>query len=251
MTIGSSLLRLRNEVAHACHQAGRDPSEITLVAVSKTHPAAAVREAYAAGIRVFGENRAQELLDKRPQLADLDLEWHFIGGLQTNKAKRVVAAADLIHSVDRIELARAIDQHAAGAPEGAPLPEMPTGDEPRSSGRVVPVLLQVNTTGEATKSGVAPDRFEALFDAVRRLRGISVRGLMTIGPLGGTEAENRHAFARLRELRDSAASRLGGGTLPILSMGMSDDFHEAILEGATHLRIGSLLFGEREYPPRP
>ena len=228
MSIAASLEALQGEIEDACRAAGRDPAAETLIAVTKMHPALAVREAQAAGIRVVGENRVQELVAKRPLLEDLDLVWHFIGGLQTNKVKSVLPLVGLIHSVDRVELAQAIARHA--------------------SGRVVPILLQVNTTAEASKSGVAPERLPFLLDEVRSIGSLDVRGLMTIGPLGGTERENRRAFALLRELRDRAIDARAGLDLPILSMGMSDDFREAILEGATHLRIGSRIFGDRSYP---
>lgn len=232
MSIIESLSRLREEIAAACAAAGRDPDGITLVAVSKTHPAEAVREAHAAGIRHFAENRAQEFLAKASLLEDLDLSWHMVGSLQTNKVKLLLPRIALLHSLDRLELAEAVGRHA---PEGFRLP----------------ALIQVNTTGEKTKSGVAPARIDALVDGLRGVTTIELRGLMTIGPLDGTEAENRRAFALLRELRDRLASRHPDLDLGVLSMGMSDDFPEAIIEGATHLRIGSRVFGERDYSPQP
>jgi hypothetical protein len=232
VSIIESLSRLREEIAAACAAAGRDPDGITLVAVSKTHPAEAVREAHAAGIRHFAENRAQEFLAKASLLEDLDLSWHMVGSLQTNKVKLLLPRIALLHSLDRLELAEAVGRHA---PEGFRLP----------------ALIQVNTTGEKTKSGVAPARIDALVDGLRGVTTIELRGLMTIGPLDGTEAENRRAFALLRELRDRLASRHPDLDLGVLSMGMSDDFPEAIIEGATHLRIGSRVFGERDYSPQP
>lgn len=232
MSIAESLSRLRDEIAGACAAARRDPAAITLVAVSKTHPAEAVREAHAAGIRHFAENRAQEFLAKAPLLEDLDLSWHMVGNLQTNKVKVLLPRIALLHSLDRVALAEAILQHA-------------------SDGFRLPALIQVNTTAEATKSGVAPAGVEALADSLRGIAAIELRGLMTIGPLDGTAAENRRAFAQLRALRDRLASRHPDLDLGVLSMGMSGDFREAILEGATHLRIGSRIFGERDYGPRP
>lgn len=232
MPVTESLARLREEIAAACAAAERDPAEITLVAVSKTHPAEAVREAHAAGIRHFAENRAQEFLAKAPLLADLDISWHMVGSLQTNKVKLLLPRIALLHSLDRAELAQAVARHA---PEGFRLP----------------TLIQVNTTGEDTKSGVAPTGVEALVESIRCVPGIELRGFMTIGPLDGTPVENRRAFALLRTLRDRQAARHPDLDLGYLSMGMSDDFPEAILEGATHLRIGSRIFGERDYPPPP
>ncbi len=232
MSIAASLSRLRDEIAAACAAAGRDPTAVTLVAVSKTHPAEAVREAHAAGIRHFAENRAQEFLAKAQILEDLDLSWHMVGSLQTNKDKLLLPRIALLHSLDRIELAQAVERHAL-------------------EGFRLPALIQVNTTGEETKSGVAPAGVDALVDSLRRVRAIELRGLMTIGPLGGTEAENRRAFALLRTLRDRLASRHPDLSLGVLSMGMSDDFPEAIIEGATHLRVGSRVFGERDYGPQP
>jgi len=226
MTIRERLDQVREEIAAACAEAGRSPDEVVLVAVTKTHPPERIREAHAAGVCAVGENRAQELLAKRPLLADLDLEWHMIGHLQTNKAKAVAPQTALLHSVDRVDLIRAIEKLA--------LPHR------------LDVLLQVNTTGEATKSGVEPAELPALADAARRSPALRLRGLMTIGPLGGTELENRRAFAALRAHRDQLAAAHRDLELTVLSMGMSGDFREAILEGSTLVRIGSRIFGERE-----
>jgi pyridoxal phosphate enzyme (YggS family) len=228
MSIASSLALVREEIAVACGRAGRAVDEITLVAVSKTFPAAAVREAHAAGVRHVGENRVQELLAKKPALDDLELTWHLIGSLQTNKV-RVLPHLGLLHSLDRIGLAEAI---AREAPKLSP-------------GRLVPALIQVNTTGETTKSGTTPGALDPLVDRVRALGAIELRGLMTIGPLGGSEDEIRRAFSGLRGLRDHLRRAHPDLGWPVLSMGMSDDFPLAIAEGATHLRIGSRIFGAR------
>jgi pyridoxal phosphate enzyme (YggS family) len=224
VSIAEELAGLREEIAAACQEAGRTPQELTLIAVTKTHPPEAIREAWACGLRAVGENRVQELLRKKPLLADCPLEWHLVGHLQTNKAKLVVPEIALLHSLDRIELAQVIERVAT---------------EP------VDALIQVNVTGEGTKAGVEPDRLPGLIDAVRAGPKIRLRGLMTIGPYDGTVEENRRAFARLRTLRAEASRNHPDLVLEILSMGMSGDFREAILEGATHLRIGSRLFGER------
>jgi hypothetical protein len=232
MSIASSLATLREEIAAASARAGRSEDEITLVAVSKTFPASAIREAYAAGARHVGENRVQEILAKKPELEDLDLTWHMIGSLQTNKVKSVLPHLGLLHSLDRVALAEAISRAASSA----------------SPAVTVRALIQVNTTGETTKSGVSPPELERLVDQVRALRGIELAGLMTIGPLAGSETDIRHAFSSLREMRDRLRARHGDLGWPILSMGMSDDFALAIREGATHLRIGSRIFGTRSRP---
>jgi PLP dependent protein len=228
MSIADSLARLEEEIRSACREAGRDRDEITLVAVSKTYPASAVREAYQAGVRRVGENRVQEILAKRRELLDLDLAWHMIGTLQTNKVKAVVPEIEMIHSLDRIELAQAISRHLG---IGVPLP----------------ALIQVNTTQEQSKSGISPEGLETLVDQVRSVPGLELAGLMTIGPLIGDDSEVRAAFALLRTLRDRLVSRNPELRLPHLSMGMSEDFRSAILEGATILRIGSRIFGPRTW----
>jgi PLP dependent protein len=227
MPITESLSRLREEIAAACAVAARDPAGITLVAVSKTYSADAVREAYAAGIRHFGENRVQEFLAKASLLEDLDVSWHMVGSLQTNKVKLLLPRIALLHSLDRAELAQAVGRYH------------PTESR-------LTALVQVNTTGERTKSGVQPAGVSALVDAVRAIPAVELPGFMTIGPLHGAEAENRRAFALLRTLRDQQATRHSELDLGMLSMGMSDDFPEAIREGATHLRIGSRIFGKRD-----
>ena len=194
---------------------------VTLVAVSKTQPSSAIREAYQAGQRDFGENYAQEWRDKASELADLpDLVWHFIGGLQTNKVKYLAGRVAAIHTVDRIELAREISKRFAG------------------KGAVARVYLEVNLGGEASKSGCAPAEAPALAEAAGALPAVEVVGLMTIPP---PEDDPRPHFRALRALRD----RLG---LPGLSRGMSADWQAAIEEGSTCVRVGTAIFGER---PRP
>jgi hypothetical protein len=226
-TIASRYRELMARVAAAATRAGRDPREIRLVAVSKTVEPARVREAYAAGARTFGENRAQELGRKSAALADLAIEWHFVGHLQANKARAVMGVAALIHSVDRLDLAQRI---GAGA----------TPAQPQR------VLVQVNTSGEASKSGVAPDALGTLLDGIAPLPGLAVEGLMTIGPLTDDAAAIRAAFRSLREARERERAARPGMPLAHLSMGMSGDYEIAIEEGATLLRIGSALFGARD-----
>jgi pyridoxal phosphate enzyme (YggS family) len=194
------------------------PAGVTLVAVSKTQPAGAIREAFAAGQRDFGENYAQEWREKADALADLDgLRWHFIGGLQTNKVKYLAGRVAAIHTVDRIELAREISKRFA------------------ARGATARVFLEVNTGGEATKSGCAPDAAPALAGAVRALPAIALSGLMCIPP---PDEDPRPHFRTLRGLRDRLK-------LAELSMGMSADWRVAVEEGSTCVRIGTAIFGER------
>jgi len=216
--IADGLREVHERIERACARAGRSASEVTLVAVSKTHPADAVREAYAAGQRVFGENYVQELAGKAPALADLsELRWHFIGHLQRNKVKDVVRVGALVETVDSLRLAQELDK--------------------RTSARV-PVLLQVNVAGEAQKSGCAPDELDALVPAVRALSKLELRGLMTVPPLGEAPEASRPHFARLRALAERHR-------LTELSMGMSADLEVAIEEGATIVRVGTAIFGAR------
>lgn len=219
--------KLLAQIASAAGRAGRSPEEVRLVAVSKTVTPEAVREAWEAGHTLFGENRAQELRDKRSQLEDLPIEWHFIGNLQTNKVRYVVPGCTLLHTLDRFELARKLAARVG--------PDRPLG-----------VLVQVNTSGEGAKSGISAAELPALLDQVATLPQLEVRGLMTIGPWGATEAENRRCFAQLRLAleRERAADR-PNATLTELSMGMSGDFEVAIAEGATLVRIGTSFFGPR------
>ncbi len=224
--IADKLAETRARIDAAARAAGRDPASVRLVAVSKTHPASAIREAYAAGQRDFGESYAQELRDKAEELADLaDLRFHFIGHLQTNKAKYVAKAASYVHSVDGAELARELDKRA------------------RAAGRpVLPILLEVNAGLEAQKGGAPAAEVPALVALVRSLPGLELRGLMTMPPFGDPAAAKR-VFAELVRLRDSLG---GAAALPELSMGMSDDLEIAVAAGATMVRIGTAIFGARE-----
>jgi pyridoxal phosphate enzyme (YggS family) len=226
-TIAENHARLGDRIRAAAAGAGREPSGIGWVAVSKTVGPEQVREAFAAGVRLFGENRAQELVAKTAALEDLPIEWHFVGHLQTNKVRQVLPRSTLIHSVDRVDVARKINGRAS--------PEQPQ-----------PILVQVNTTGEATKSGVVPQRLGELLDSIATLPNLIVDGLMTIGPFTSDETEIRTAFRDLRELlvHERQAER-PNAPLRHLSMGMSNDFEIAIQEGATLLRIGTALFGPR------
>jgi pyridoxal phosphate enzyme (YggS family) len=207
------------------HQkAGGWTHPVTIVAVTKTHPAEAVRAAVAAGLTAVGENRVQEALAKQAELTDLPVEWHLIGSLQRNKAKLAVNRFALIHSVDSAELAQDLNRRAA-------------------PGSRQPILLQVNCSDEPQKGGAEPGELPGLVDAIRPLERLDLRGLMTMAALTDDQAEQRAAFQRLRELRDREEAR--GQQLPELSMGMSGDYAVAIEEGATIVRLGTLLFGER------
>jgi pyridoxal phosphate enzyme (YggS family) len=217
------LVIVQARVGAAAYKAGRDSSSIRLVLASKTQPSEMIRAAWNAGARDFGENYVQEAMAKRAELADLaDIRWHLIGHLQTNKAKTAAGAFTLIHSVDSVRLAEAL---ARAQPS------------PR-----VHALIEVNLGGEASKTGVAPDGVAAILEAARGK--IEIDGLMTIPPPARSAEAARPYFARLREMRDSLATR-SGYTLSELSMGMTDDFEVAIEEGATIVRIGRAVFGER------
>lgn len=220
---------MRERIAAACARASRDPASVRLIGVSKTQPAAAVREAFAAGLRDFGENRVQEAEAKSEALADLrasGLRWHLIGHLQANKAKKAASLFDSVHSVDGdalgVRLARAAEE----------------------DGRVLPVLVQVDLAGEETKFGLEETRLLPVLEALRGLASLRVEGLMVLPPYADDPDAARPYFRRLRELRDRAADAglLAGGEL---SMGMSHDFEAAVEEGATQVRVGTALFGER------
>ncbi|ABF90783.1 conserved hypothetical protein TIGR00044 [Myxococcus xanthus DK 1622] len=219
-SVAERLASVRERVVAACARAGRPVESVTLVAVSKLKPADLIREAYAAGQRDFGENYAQELRDKAAELADLEgLRWHSIGALQTNKVKYVARAAGAFHALDRLEVARELSKRREGAPP-------------------LPVYVEVNVGGEATKSGLAPDALGAFLDEVRALPGLQAVGLMALPPPTEDEARARADFQALREL-----ARVHG--LPGLSMGTTHDFEWAIEEGATVVRVGTAIFGER------
>lgn len=221
--ISAAIQSVRERIERACGRVGRDPSSVQLIAVSKGHSEEAIRAAHSAGMRVFGENYAQELAAKASALSDLpDIRWRFIGHLQRNKIKLIERARATVDTVDSVRLAEAISTRAA------------------ASGRAVEVLLQVNVGHEAQKSGCRPEEVPQLVEAVRALPSVSLRGLMTVAPhLDDLEAI-RPFFAKLRELAEAHG-------LPELSMGMTHDLEPAVEEGATILRIGTAIFGPR--PP--
>ena len=226
-TIAVRIRRIREDMATAAAKSGRPAAAVRLMAVTKTVDEARIREAVAAGVDVLGENYVQEARQKIERLGT-DVPWHGIGHLQTNKARQAVQFFALIHSVDRIGLAEEIDRRAA------------------ASGRVMPVLIEVNVAGEASKSGVPLSQALTLVRAVSALKNVSVRGLMTLPPWSDDPEASRPCFAALRRLRDQIrAERLERCVMEELSMGMSQDYPVAIEEGATIVRIGRLIFGER------
>jgi pyridoxal phosphate enzyme (YggS family) len=229
--IGVRLCELRQRIGEIARRAGRDPAGIRLVAVSKTHPPESIEAAVAAGQTDFGENTVQEALPKIERLAPRRLCWHFIGHLQSNKARFVPGNFAWLHSLDSLALAQRLARLAA---------------EKRAS---LDALIEINITRDPHKHGVAPEELPALLDGLQLLAGsqLCLRGLMTIGPYPASERDCRAAFAALRRLRDDCQRRTGWGDFTELSMGMSGDYAEAILEGSTMLRIGSAIFGERSY----
>jgi len=215
-------------MAAAAGTAGRDPSSIRLVAVSKTFPIEAVREAYAAGQRDFGENRVQEGLQKIGETTDLTIRWHLLGHLQTNKARKAGPAFAMVQSVDGVELMQKLDAAAA------------------ETGRAPELLIQVDLAGEATKFGAPPSEVPRLFEAAGACRAAAVVGLMTLPPVPDTPEDARPFFRRLRALRDEwLAAGVPASMLREMSMGMSGDFEVAIEEGATIVRVGTAIFGTR------
>ena len=231
MSIAENIASIRKRMAAAAHLAARNPDDIVLMAVTKTFPPEAIREAYAAGIRVFGENRVQEFAGKSEALRDLqDVEWHMIGHLQSNKAARAVELFDAIDSVDSLKLAERLNAAASAA------------------GKELNVLIEINVGQEEEKSGIAPDsqELDALLAAAPKLGNISICGLMTIPPFTEDPDGARPFFRHLHEIRDQIASRaIAGVEMNVLSMGMSHDFEIAIEEGSTRVRVGSAIFGAR------
>jgi len=239
MSLADNIQRVQERIAQACARVGRAPSSVTLVAVSKTCPAEIVAEAYRLGLRDFGENRIEEAREKIPHVQSpishlqSDLRWHLVGHLQSRKAQEAVALFDMIHSVDSVKLAEKLSRLCSEA------------------GRVMPVLLECNVSGEESKYGfpvtTAADRTRWLADveAILRLPGVRVEGLMTVAPIVSDAQDTRPVFRALRKLRDELALRFPQTDWRHLSMGMTDDFEVAIEEGATLVRVGRAIFGER------
>jgi hypothetical protein len=230
-SIAENASRIRERIERAAARAGRAPSELILVGVSKTFPAESIQEAYAAGVRHFGENRVQEWESKQPHLATPGAVWHLVGHLQSNKASRAAKLFHTVDSLDSLELARRLDramESGSGHPPGLRLR----------------VLIEVRLDPAPSKSGLSEKELPAMVDGVLALPHLHLRGLMGVPPPFGDPERARAAFRRLREMRDAAAKR-AGAALPVLSMGMSHDFEVAVEEGATEVRIGTALFGAR------
>ena len=225
--LASNLASVRDRIAAAERRSGRQPGSVTLIGVVKTHPPETLAAAVALGLRDLGENKVQEAEVHQRDVPRSAARWHMVGHLQRNKAGRALELFDLLHGVDDAELARALDRRA------------------RDRGRRAQVLLEVNVSGETSKFGVAPDEVAALAEEVVSLQGLELMGVMTVGAPVASPEEARPGFARLRELRDDLARRLGR-ELPELSMGMSGDYEVAVEEGATMVRVGTALFGARD-----
>lgn len=224
-----NLEKVEKNICAACERAGRSRDEVTLIAVSKTKPVSMIEELLPEGVRDFGENKVQELCDKYEQLPK-DIRWHMIGHLQRNKVKQVVDKACLIHSVDSLRLAQTISE------------------EGTKKGITVPVLIEVNVAGEESKFGVAPQEAEGLIREIAALPSIAVKGLMTIAPYVENPEDNRKYFASLRKLCvDIKNKNIDNVSMNILSMGMTGDYEVAIEEGATMVRVGTGIFGQRDY----
>ena len=220
---------VEERITAACARCGRPRDTVALIAVSKTKPVSMIREIYDLGQRDFGENRPQELRDKYAELPD-DIRWHMIGHLQKNKIKYVVGRAVMIHSIDSVSLAEAVSREAD------------------RQGCTVPVLLEVNVAGEESKFGVSPEEAAGLARQCAVLPGLRVEGLMTIAPFVDDPEENRPVFRKLRQLSvDIASENIDNVFMNVLSMGMTNDYEVAIEEGATMVRVGTGIFGEREY----
>ncbi|HSY93301.1 MAG TPA: YggS family pyridoxal phosphate-dependent enzyme [Candidatus Binatus sp.] len=231
MPIPENIAEVHERIATAAQRAGRRPGEIALMAVTKTHPPERIREAYAAGLRLFGENRVQEFAGKAPALADLaGAEWHMIGHLQKNKAGKAAEIFGAVDSVDSLKLAEKLD------------------DAARALNKKLSVLIEINVGGEAVKSGLAPDSrdLEDLLRSAPRFEALEFRGLMTVPPFTDDPERARPYFRVLRELRDTIAARkFPAIRMDVLSMGMSHDFEVAVEEGSTCVRVGTAIFGER------
>lgn len=229
--ISENIAHIRRKIDEACLRSGRKPSEVTLVAVTKTFPAGQIRAAYQLGVEDIGENYVQESLEKREQLKDIPVRWHFIGHLQSNKARQIAGWVTLIHSLESLSLAKELDRQA------------------EKLGRSPEVLVEVNTTGESSKYGIAPEQTVSFVRSLSAFSGLNVLGLMTIGPFLPDPEMSRPMFRKLRELKEQVAA-LGQTNVSMkhLSMGMTGDFEVAIEEGATLVRIGTAIFGSRKKP---
>ena len=227
--VSDNLKDVQKKIEQSCEKSGRNPKDVTLIAVSKTKPVSLLMEAYQAGARDFGENKVQELMDKIPQMPD-DIRWHMIGHLQRNKVKYIVDKVYMIHSVDSYELAREISKEAV------------------KKGVTVKILLEVNVAQEESKFGISCEQTEELARLVSQLPGIELKGLMTIAPYVVNSEENRKVFSKLRKLAvDISEKNIDNTSMNVLSMGMTGDYEVAVEEGATFVRVGTGVFGERNY----
>ena len=228
-TIEENLKRINDRIEAACKRSGRDRSEVTLISVSKTKPVETLDTAYKAGVREFGENKVQEMTSKHEALPG-DIHWHMIGHLQRNKVKYLADYVTLIHSVDSYRLAEEISIHG------------------QKRKRVIPILIEVNVADESTKFGVSKDEVEQLVREISELKGVKIMGLMTVAPYIEDPEENRPYFAILKQLSvDIAVKNIDNVNMSILSMGMTGDFEVAIEEGSTMVRVGTGIFGARDY----
>lgn len=227
--VQENLRSVQSKIEAACRRSGRDPKEVTLIAVSKTKPIQMIQEAIEAGKKEFGENKAQEMKEKQETLPK-DIKWHFIGHLQTNKVKYVVGRAALIHSVDSLHLAEAIEK------------------ESTKQNLVSDILVEVNVAQETSKYGLKTEDVEQLIREIAKLPHIHVCGLMTIAPYVEDPEQNRDIFCQLKKLSvDIATKNIDNVDMSVLSMGMTGDYEVAVEEGATHVRVGTGIFGERDY----
>jgi pyridoxal phosphate enzyme (YggS family) len=226
--LAANWAQIRRRVDDACREAGRDPASVNILPVSKTFGPELIRTAVGLGLHRFGENKVQEIRDKAAPLADCGIDWVMIGHLQTNKARDVARLASEVQSLDRLELAEALDRRL------------------QQEGRAIDVLVQVKTSHEPSKYGLPPEQLPAFLDTLRGYDTLRISGLMTLATHSSEAAEVRGCFRLLRDLRDQAV--LQGHDLPRLSMGMSGDFPLAIAEGASEVRIGTAIFGSRAYP---
>ena len=231
-SIQNAIRDVEEKISDACKRVGRNPEEVTLIAVSKTMPVEAIREAMECGVIEFGENRPQELRDKQAEITE-PLHWHMIGSLQTNKLKYVIGKTVLIHSVDSVHLAQAINEMSG------------------KKGLVTDILLEINVAGEESKHGISPEELEETVRTLATYSDIKIRGLMTVAPYTEDAEENRIYFKQMKQLMvDINSKNIDNVYMDILSMGMPGDYEIAIEEGATLVRVGTGIFGHRVYLPK-
>lgn len=227
--VAENLAQVQKTINESCNKINRDPNEVTLIAVSKTKPVEMLKEAYDAGARVFGENKVQEIVDKYDQMPS-DVNWHMIGHLQRNKVKYIVDKVAMIHSVDSLRLAETIEKEAA------------------KKAVIVPILIEVNVAQEESKFGLKPEEVLPFIEQIADFSHIQINGLMTIAPYVDNAEENREIFRELKKLSvDIAAKNINNVTMSVLSMGMTGDYMVAVQEGATMVRVGTGIFGARNY----